>query len=345
KNENQNQNLEPRNQNENREPRTPNPEPRPWFAWIHLYDPHEPYTPPEPFASRYRQDPYSGEIAYADAALGRFLDRLRGSALDRTLVVVASDHGESLGEYGERTHGLFAYEATLRVPLILWAPGAIRPGVVSTPARLVDLAPTILDLLGVSLPPVDGRSLRPRAAGEPALDDPGSYFEALNANVTRDWAPLKGMVRDRLKLVDLPIPGLYRLAAGPGRPPHPAGDEGGAAAHPRPPPRSHQRWRAAAVSPDTGRQRRGDAAALARLRRVHGAEAGARVHVGRRSETAGSPGRDAGRCRGGAGKGRCGCSGRDVAGGARRTAGPDHRVPSARPLPARVPPRAPRRPA
>src|SRR5262249_48813329 len=112
-------NPEPKNQNENPEPRTPNPEPRPpnpqpptpnpdpptpnpdprpWFAWVHLYDPHEPYTPPEPFASRYRQDPYSGEIAYADAALGRFLDRLRGTALDRTLVVVTSDHGESLGE-------------------------------------------------------------------------------------------------------------------------------------------------------------------------------------------------------------------------------------------------------
>ena len=186
-----------------------------WFAWVHLYDPHEPYAPPEPFASRYGQDPYSGEIAYADAALGRFFDRLRGAALDRTLVVITSDHGESLGEHGERTHGLFAYEATLRVPLIVWAPAAITPAVVAAPARLVDVAPTILDLVGVSPAPADGRALRPLVTTDQPADDPGSYFEALNANLTRNWAPLKGFVRDRLKLVDLPIPELYDLAADP----------------------------------------------------------------------------------------------------------------------------------
>src|SRR5260370_15820864 len=111
------------------ESRIPNPESRaanpqspianPWFAWIHLYDPHEPYTPPEPYRSRYLSDPYAGEIAYADASLGAFLDRLRAAhALDRTLVVIASDHGEPLGDHGERTHGPFAYESTLRVRLI-----------------------------------------------------------------------------------------------------------------------------------------------------------------------------------------------------------------------------------
>ncbi len=187
----------------------------PWFVWVHLYDPHEPYTPPEPFASRYSQDPYSGEIAYADQALGRFLDRLRaaGTALERTLIVIASDHGESLGEHGERTHGLFAYEATLRVPLIAWAPAVLKPAVSMAPARLVDLAPTMLDLVGVAAPAnLDGRSLRAAAPG----DDPGSYFEALNANLTRNWAPLKGMLRERRKLIDLPIPELYDLAADPG---------------------------------------------------------------------------------------------------------------------------------
>ena len=188
---------------------------RPWFVWAHLYDPHEPYTPPEPFASRYSQDPYSGEIAYADQALGRFLDRLRaaGPALERTLIVIASDHGESLGEHGERTHGLFAYEATLRVPLIAWAPAVLKPAVSAAPARLVDLAPTVLDLVGVATPAnLDGRSLRAAAPG----DDPGSYFEALNANLTRNWAPLKGMLHGRRKLIDLPIPELYDLAADPG---------------------------------------------------------------------------------------------------------------------------------
>ena len=193
------------------------PIPNPWFAWVHLYDPHEPYTPPEPFASRYTQDPYSGEIAYADAALGAFVDRLRtAGALDRTLVVITSDHGESLGEHGERTHGLFAYESTLRVPLVVWAAGSIRPAVIASPARLVDVAPTILDLVGVASGSFDGRSLRPLVGGEPPIDDPGSYFEALNANLTRNWAPLEGIVRDRVKLVDLPIPELYDLAADPG---------------------------------------------------------------------------------------------------------------------------------
>ena len=188
-----------------------------WFAWVHLYDPHEPYAPPEPYASRYRQDPYAGEIAYADASLGVFLDRLHTAGLlDRTLVVVASDHGESLGEHGERTHGLFAYEATLRVPLIVWGGGSLGPAVVTSPARLVDVTPTILDLVGVPSAPADGRSLRQLAGGDAPADDPGSYFEALNANLTRNWAPLKGIVRNRLKLVDLPIPELYDLAADPG---------------------------------------------------------------------------------------------------------------------------------
>jgi arylsulfatase A-like enzyme/Flp pilus assembly protein TadD len=190
---------------------------RPWFAWVHLYDPHEPYTPPEPFAGRYAQDPYSGEIAYADASLGAFFDRLRSvHALDRTLVVLTSDHGEALGDHGERTHGLFAYESTLRVPLVVWAPGAIAPAVASAPARLVDIAPTILDLVAAPAGTFDGRSLRLLTGSQQAADEPGSYFEALNANLTRNWAPLKGMVRGRLKLIDLPIPELYDLSADPG---------------------------------------------------------------------------------------------------------------------------------
>ena len=104
----------------------------PWFAWVHLYDPHEPYEPPEPYRSRYASDLYGGEVAYADASLGAFMERLRTAGeLARTLVVVASDHGESLGEHGERTHGLFAYNATLHVPLIVWAADRTAPSVVS----------------------------------------------------------------------------------------------------------------------------------------------------------------------------------------------------------------------
>jgi arylsulfatase A-like enzyme/Flp pilus assembly protein TadD len=195
----------------------PAPAPGPWFAWVHLYDPHDPYVPPEPFKSRFAGDLYSGEVAYTDTTLGATLERLLGSgALTHTLVVVASDHGESLGEHGERTHGLFAYDATIRVPLIVWAPPAIRPAVVSSTARLIDVMPTLLDLVGIDPPPaMDGRSLRSLAGGESPPDDPGSYFEALNANLTRNWAPLTGLVRNGLKLIDLPVPELYDMKADP----------------------------------------------------------------------------------------------------------------------------------
>ncbi len=190
----------------------------PWFAWVHLYDPHEPYAPPEPYRSQYASEPYDGEIAYTDASLGAFFAQLRRvAALDNTLVVIASDHGEALGEHGERTHGLFAYDATLRVPLVMWAPPQLRPGVFGETMRLVDVAPTVLDLIGAApMAGVDGRSIRPFVSGEQPFDRPASYFEALNANLTRGWAPLTGVVRDRLKLIDLPIPELYDLAADPG---------------------------------------------------------------------------------------------------------------------------------
>jgi arylsulfatase A-like enzyme len=192
--------------------------PQPWFAWVHLYDPHEPYAPPEPYRSRYASEPYDGEVAYADAALGSFFGELRrANLLSNTLVVIAADHGESLGEHGERTHGLFAYDATLRVPLVMWAPPKLRARVVANPMRLVDVAPTILDLVGTDgMVNADGRSVRPFLGGGQPFDGAASYFEALNANLTRGWAPLTGVVQNGLKLIDLPIPELYDLAVDPG---------------------------------------------------------------------------------------------------------------------------------
>jgi arylsulfatase A-like enzyme/Flp pilus assembly protein TadD len=185
-----------------------------WFAWVHLYDPHEPYRAPEPYASR--SAPYDAEVAYTDAMIGNLLSDLTAAhQLDRTLVVVAADHGESLGEHGERSHGVFAYEATLRVPWILWAGARLRGLTWDGLARLVDLAPTVLDLVGQTMPPAfEGRSLvEAVATGDTA--SPPAYFEAMDANLTRNWAPLNGIVSGHHKLIDLPAPELYDLSTDP----------------------------------------------------------------------------------------------------------------------------------
>ena len=184
----------------------------PFFAWIHLYDPHEPYRAPEPYASQH--EPYDAEVAYADAMVGRLVGGLPPGALDRTVIVIAADHGESLGEHGERTHGVFAYDVTMRVPWIVWMP-ARRHAASDALVRLVDLAPTTLDLVGVASPPeFEGRSIL-RVFGGRAAEMPEAYLEAMDANLTRNWAPLTGLVSRSYKLIDLPIPELYDLAADP----------------------------------------------------------------------------------------------------------------------------------
>ena len=186
---------------------------RPWFAWVHLFDPHAPYQAPTAFAAN--REPYDAEVAWTDAALGTALDGLRRAGqLDRTLVVVTADHGESLGDHGETTHGLFAYDATLRVPLILSAPG-LRPRVVSAPIGHMDILATILDF--VATPSAsDGRSLRAAMEGGGSTNATPIYFEALDANLTRGWAPLRGVVSDGWKYIDLPEPELYHLDTDPG---------------------------------------------------------------------------------------------------------------------------------
>jgi arylsulfatase A-like enzyme/Tfp pilus assembly protein PilF len=195
-------------------------QPGKWFAWVHVYDPHEPYQPPASFASRFPSDPYLGEVSWTDAALGPLVDRLRGLSRP-TLVVVTGDHGESLGEHGERTHSLFAYEATLRVPLIVAevAPGrdesTIKGTAIETPVRHVDLLPTILAASGTPLPPaLPGASLLDTIAAGRGPDRP-SYFEAMSAAVTRGWAPLRGVLVGREKFIDLPLVELYDLASDP----------------------------------------------------------------------------------------------------------------------------------
>ena len=184
---------------------------KPRFLWVHLYDPHAGYEPPEPFASRYRDNPYLGEVAATDSFLTPLLAPFLDGREPPALVVVTSDHGEALGEHGELTHGLFAYEPTLKVPLVVWHPG-IPPGRDARSARHVDIAPTILQALGLDVPEtMPGRSLlAPAQAGE------ASYFEALSTHLNRGWAPLRGTLENRKKYIDLPLPELYDLAADPG---------------------------------------------------------------------------------------------------------------------------------
>ena len=185
---------------------------RPRFLWVHLYDPHAPYEPRAPHAVRFPGSPYLGEVAAADAALAPLLDELAAPAARPAFVAVTADHGEALGEHGEATHGLFAYDATLRVPLVVWGRG-VTPGRDARPARHVDLFPTLLAAACVAPPPGErpGRSLLDADSGAPE-----SYFEALSATFNRGWAPLRGLVAEGRKLVALPLVELYDLAADPG---------------------------------------------------------------------------------------------------------------------------------
>ena len=191
----------------------------PFFAWLHLYDPHEPYRPPLPFRDLFAKDPYDGEIAFTDAIVASVLDRLRLAGLiDRTLVVVTGDHGESLGEHGESTHSMFLYEGAIRVPLVFWRPGLVPAGrVVADPVRLVDVAPTLLELIGApALVAPHARSLVPlfegRGGGAPAP----AYSETLLPKFYMNWAPLRSLRDGRYKLIDAPRPELYDLATDPG---------------------------------------------------------------------------------------------------------------------------------
>jgi arylsulfatase A-like enzyme/Tfp pilus assembly protein PilF len=178
------------------------------FLWLHLYDPHAPYEPPEPFAGRFKNHPYLGEVAASDSFLAPLLTPFLDGKEPAALIVFTADHGESLGEHGELTHGLLAYEATLHVPLVIWGPG-VAPGRDLRAARHVDIVPTVLQALRLPVPAgLPGRSL---LAAAPPATDAASYFEALTGNLTRGWAPLRGMLRERRKLIDLPLPELYDL--------------------------------------------------------------------------------------------------------------------------------------
>lgn len=177
------------------------------FLWVHVYDPHAPYDPPEPWRTRFANDPYLGEVAFADSALGPLLDAVRATR-PPPFLVVTGDHGEARGDHGELTHGLFAYEATLHVPLLLWSPGLVAPGRDERPARHIDILPTMLAAAGLPNGKLPGASLLgPTPEGRAAA----SYFESLSASFNRGWAPLTGLILERTKYIDLPVQELYDL--------------------------------------------------------------------------------------------------------------------------------------
>lgn len=183
----------------------------PWFLWVHFYDPHEPYDPPEPYKTRFARTPYDGEVAYADAVFGDILKELRDQGLEETtLIICVGDHGESLGEHNETTHGFEAYNTTLWVPLIVHVPG-LAPRVIGQNVSHVDLFPTVCDAVGLDRPdPLQGRSLLPLMRGQKLADRP-VYFESLSPYYNMGWAPLRGIIDRQTKFIDSPQPEVYDL--------------------------------------------------------------------------------------------------------------------------------------
>ena len=186
-----------------------------FFLWIHLFDPHAPYDPPEPYRSRYPGRLYDGEIAYTDAQLSRLLEGIRRLGLEpKTLVAVMGDHGESLGEHGEATHGIFLYDATIRIPFILAGPGVPSGKVVEEQVRSIDLVPTILAALKLSLPSqVQGNSLWPLVEGGPALaaESRYAYLETIYPRTHMGWSELRALRSADWKYIQAPEDELYNL--------------------------------------------------------------------------------------------------------------------------------------
>jgi arylsulfatase A-like enzyme/Flp pilus assembly protein TadD len=185
----------------------------PFFLWVHVYDPHAPYDPPAPYDKRF-SDPYDGEVAYSDAALGKLFQYLRQRGLyERALIAVMSDHGESLGAHGERMHGIFLYDETIHVPLVFKLPGAVLAGRrVSQRVRLLDVAPTLLNMLSLPLPPTfQGESLVPlmKPAAKAAADDLPAYAETDYPHRAFGWSSLRSLRSGKYLFVRAPRRELY----------------------------------------------------------------------------------------------------------------------------------------
>ncbi|MGH9338881.1 MAG: tetratricopeptide repeat protein, partial [Acidobacteriota bacterium] len=182
---------------------------------VHYYDPHFPYDPPEPYRQRYAKDGYAGEVAYTDELIGRLLKSLLRQGLQgNTLIVILSDHGESLGEHGEETHGVFLYDSTMHIPFIMAGPGLPEGQVVAQQVRSIDLMPSILDYLGISAgEQVQGTTLLPAMTDGKRVRTDYAYMETLYPKTHMGWSELRAMRTDDWKLVVAPRPELYRLSS------------------------------------------------------------------------------------------------------------------------------------
>jgi choline-sulfatase len=189
----------------------------PHFVWVHLFDPHDPYEPPPPYSQIYKDRPYDGEIAYADSALGHFIAYLEKQGwYNGALVIVVVDHGEGLGEHQENTHGIFLYDSTTHVPLIVKLPGRQAAGrEVTAQVRTTDILPTVLDVLGVEAPErTDGASLQPYFTGAETAGR--SAFGETDYPLHFGWAPLRSVRDTNFKYIEAPRPEFYDLHSDPG---------------------------------------------------------------------------------------------------------------------------------
>lgn len=196
----------------------------PHFVWVHLYDPHDPYEPPAPFSEKYKDHLYDGEIAYADSALAHWIGFLKKAGVyDNAIIIVAGDHGEGLGEHGEETHGLFLYDSTLHIPLIiktpLKLPDAIKAGTaVDSEVRTTDILPTILSAARIDAPAeLNGESLLPLIEEKKNGQVPSNrtLFGETDYPLRWGWASLRALRTADAKLIDAPRPELYDLQADP----------------------------------------------------------------------------------------------------------------------------------
>src|SRR5580765_1087203 len=188
----------------------------PHFVWVHLYDPHDPYEPPAPYSRQYKDRLYDGEIAFADSALANFVGHLKQRGwYENSLIIVVGDHGEGLGEHHEQTHGIFLYDSTLHVPLILKLPGRSAGSVIQSQVRTTAILPTVLDLLSIPSPQtLDGQSLKPYLSGHESVSR--TLFGETDYPLHFGWAPLRAVRAEGFKFVEAPRPELYDLNTDPG---------------------------------------------------------------------------------------------------------------------------------